>query len=81
MKQKKSTPIQASLDRIEGDIAVIYLGEEEETKVDIPVRYLPPGIKAGSLLKITIEEDTQGKQELKSKISNLQQELLNKNKS
>jgi len=47
--------IKAYLDRIEEKIAVLYLGNKEEYKVDIPIKYLPKNIKENSRLKITFE--------------------------
>ncbi|MFN8578414.1 MAG: DUF3006 domain-containing protein [Candidatus Sericytochromatia bacterium] len=46
--------VKAYIDRIEGDLAVVYLGEEEEHKVNIPVKYLPKDIKENTKLSIDI---------------------------
>lgn len=80
-REKRATQIPATLDRIEGDMGVVYLGEDEAHKIDIPLQYLPPGIKGGASLKITIEEDKEGQQAIKDRILKLQKGLLGKKES
>jgi hypothetical protein len=75
-REKKSIQFPATLDRIEGDIGVVYIGAEEACKIDLPLQYLPPGIKGGVSLKITIEEDKESQKKLKNRILNLQKDLL-----
>lgn len=48
--------ISAYLDRFEGDLAVLLLGEEM-TKVNFPKRFLPEGVGEGDYLKIDIAYD------------------------
>ena len=79
-KASKSIQIAATLDRFEGEIGVVYLGENEDHKVDIPRSYLPAGVQAGAHLKITIAVDEAATEEIRNQIRNLQQELLNRNK-
>jgi hypothetical protein len=64
--------IRAVLDRIEGDIGVIYMGAEEQEKVDLPIKYLPAGVKGGTVLRITIEIDHAATQELRKNIERKQ---------
>jgi hypothetical protein len=45
------------IDRIEGNMAVVLMGEDESVKVDMPVKWLPQGIKEGSLLYMNCETD------------------------
>jgi hypothetical protein len=45
------------VDRIEGDIAVVLMGEDESVKVDMPVKWLPKGVKEGTLLFMNAETD------------------------
>lgn len=42
------------IDRIEGRIAVIEL--DTENYLEIPLKYLPEGVKEGQALKFSIEE-------------------------
>lgn len=48
--------IQAYLDRFEGDLAVLLLGDEER-KVNFPKAYLPASAGEGDYLKIDIMRD------------------------
>ncbi|MFN8670928.1 MAG: DUF3006 domain-containing protein [Candidatus Sericytochromatia bacterium] len=71
---KKS--VKAFLDRIEGDIAVIYLGSKNDFKLDIPLKFLPKGIKENTNIKIdfSINQDDNKKNE--SNIDDLRKKLL-----
>ncbi len=48
--------MRAVIDRFEGDLAVILLGDEE-VQVELPARYLPEGAREGSILRVTFEVD------------------------
>jgi hypothetical protein len=48
--------MKAIIDRIEGKIAVVLMGDYE-TKIDIPLADLPEGTKEGSCLKVRFEID------------------------
>jgi len=43
--------MRAVVDRIEGDIAILLLGDEE-IKVNLPRRYLPAGTRESSILTV-----------------------------
>ena len=47
------------VDRFEEDQAVLLLGENEEVKIALPMRWLPHGTNEGVILRIdlTIDED------------------------
>lgn len=79
-KEKRSIQFPASLDRFEGDMGVLYLGGSADYKIDLPKAYLPAGLKEGASLQITIEEDEAAAKELGSRIRNLRQELLDRDK-
>lgn len=68
----KETP--AWLDRLEGDTAVLYLGDGQD-KLDLPAKYLPAGVKAGAALRIAISLDVRETERLREKIRKLQQRL------
>jgi hypothetical protein len=59
--------MKAVVDRIEGDTAVLLIGEEE-TRLDIPLRLLPEGTREGSHLTIAFEldKDSEEKKDRKS---------------
>ncbi|MBR2215762.1 MAG: DUF3006 domain-containing protein [Selenomonadaceae bacterium] len=54
--------ISAYFDRLEGNKAVLLVGEEL-TKVNFPQDYLPPGISPGDYVKITMERDAEATEE------------------
>lgn len=49
--------MRASVDRIEGDLAVLLLGENEEVQVVLPANWLPKGTTEGSVLRIDLSID------------------------
>ena len=62
-KSGKSRRTRAVVDRVEdGGTAVLYAGEDEGTKVELPASLLPEGAGEGSHLLITVslEEDSRG---------------------
>lgn len=42
------------IDRIEGKIAVLEL--DADNYIEVPIKYLPSGVKEGQALKLSIEE-------------------------
>lgn len=68
--------IKAYIDRIESDIAVIYLGNEEEYKFDLPVKFLPANIKENSSLKITISTDEKTNESTAKEVEDLRKMLI-----
>lgn len=49
-----SVKTRAIVDRIEEDIAVLEIGREH---VEIPLHFLPPGVKEGEFLTLSIEKE------------------------
>jgi len=45
------------VDRVEGDFAVILLGEDESMQMDIPLSWLPADVREGTVLRIDIQVD------------------------
>jgi hypothetical protein len=50
---------KVTLDRIEEDIAVLLVRDEEKIKINIPFLLLPLGSKEGDVLSIAITRDVQ----------------------
>ena len=73
--------MKAVIDRIEGDLAFVLLGENGEFQLNIPISLLPEGIKEGDILKISIERDIEATQETKQKVSGLMDKLKKKGQS
>lgn len=64
-------PIHAFVDRIEGDKAVLLIGENEEHSVVIPAEYLPEGAGSGSVLSIELRYEPELTAQAKDQVSDL----------
>jgi hypothetical protein len=71
---------KVTLDRIEGNIAVLLLRDKESIKIDIPFFLLPPESREGDILNISIVRDAQETEAAKERVSFLLDKLKNKNK-
>jgi hypothetical protein len=71
---------KVTLDRIEEDIVVLLLRDEESVKIDIPLFLLPPKSKEGDILNISIVRDVKETEAAKERVSTLLEKLKNKNK-
>ena len=65
--------ISAYLDRFEGSLAVLLLGEEEK-KVNFPKSFLPEEVEEGDYLKIEISRDEEKTAEAEAEALRLLQE-------
>jgi hypothetical protein len=70
---------KVTLDRIEENIAVLLVSDEEKIKINIPIILLPSGSKEGDILDIAITRDVQGTDAAKKRVSALLEKLKNKN--
>lgn len=64
------TDLRAVVDRIEGDMAVVLVGDDS-SRVVMPLNLLPEATKEGDVLKILIESDLEATQESKRHIQAL----------
>jgi hypothetical protein len=55
--------VRAVLDRIEGEMAIILLGEDEMIKIDVPISLMPAGSREGDILDITFRKDEKATEE------------------
>ena len=62
--------ITATMDRIEGDLAVLLLRGDEKVKFNFPVVFLA-GINEGDLVNITITKDAAATDEAKERVMSL----------
>ena len=69
--------MKATIDRIEGKIAVLLLGDES-IKLNIPISQLPDGCKEGDILNMSFERDVVGTEQAKERVSNLMEKLKKK---
>ena len=63
------------VDRIEEGLAVCYLYDDDRTKFDIPVEYLPRGVRAGDHLNVTFEIDRDSREREQQRAEDLLREL------
>jgi hypothetical protein len=68
--------IKAFVDRIEGKIAVVYLGKNEDVKIDIPLKFLPKELKEGTHLNINIEIDEKENENNSSEIDDIRKKMM-----
>ena len=75
---KSEVKFKALIDRIEGNKAVVLLGEEERDAADIPKGFLPEGSKEGDILTFKIKLESRRTKEAKEKVTDLINKLKNK---
>lgn len=73
--------MKAVIDRIEGMLAVVLMGEKGEFKFNIPLSFLPDGCKEGDVLKISIERDLVATEQTKERVSGIMEKLKKKKQS
>jgi len=71
--------MRAVIDRIEGELAVLLMGDEGRIRVNFPLSLLPEGSKESDVLSIAIERDPQTTQQAKERVSGLMEKLKKKN--
>lgn len=74
------TRFKVTLDRIEDNIAVLLVRDEEARKIDIPLFLLPAGSREGDILDITISRNAQETEAAKERVTVLLEKLKNKNR-
>lgn len=75
-KGAASRQFHAAIDRIEDNkIAVLLIGDDEKTQVDVPLSLLPDGAGDGDHLRITISIDKQSRDAATSRVKKLQDKL------
>ena len=78
-KRAASRQIRAEIDRIEdGKMAVLMVGDDGKTQVDVPVSLLPEGAADGDHLRITITLDRESREGSASRVKRLQDKLAQK---
>jgi hypothetical protein len=67
--------MKATIDRIEGTVAVVISREDESVRVNIPVTLLPPGCREGDILTIRIERESAATEAAQKRVSDLLEKL------
>ncbi len=73
MKPQTSTSV--FIDRIEGDLAVLVLHDDDRVKFNLPLRYLPDGVREGDHLLMSLREDEESRDSQKKRVDDLLKEL------
>ena len=75
----KSKRTRAVVDRVEdGGTAVLLVGEDEETQVEVPASLLPEGAESGSHLVINVTLDEGSRKAAEDRVKALQEKLENR---
>ena len=61
----EQTPIFWSIDRIEGDLAVIEIAAGKT--VTVPLAALPNGVKEGNVIRLAIDRDEEARRKKKTR--------------
>ncbi len=75
---KPEIKFKALIDRFEGSVGVLMLGEEEQESVDFPKSFLPEGSKEGDILSIKIKLQSRKTKEAKKKVEDMIAKLSGK---
>jgi hypothetical protein len=67
--------MRATVDRIEGPIAVLISQDDESVRFTLPLSLLPAGCQDGDIVIIGIEPDTQGTTAARDRVSSLIEKL------
>ena len=71
----EKTSIKVVIDRIEGDLAVIVLYDDDRVKFNLPVKYLPEGVRDGDHLRLGFDVDKQSRGVVKKRVEDLLKDL------
>jgi hypothetical protein len=69
--------MKATVDRIEGDLAVIITRDGKNIQFNLPSQLLP-GIREGDIIDILVEKDENATEEAKKSVAALIEKLTNK---
>ncbi len=65
------TKCNVIIDRLEDDLAVIVMADDDSVKFNLPVTYLPAGTGGGDHLVLTFAPDKPSKDEMRKQIEEL----------
>ena len=62
-KRERAARLKVFIDRIEGDLAVIVVYDDDQIKFNLPVKYLPEGARGGDHLLLSFAMDRKSRDE------------------
>lgn len=72
---RPSTSMKVVIDRIEGDLAVLVLYDDDRVKFNFPLRCLPEGAREGDHFQMGFSEDEASRESEKRRIDTLLRDL------
>lgn len=69
--------MKATIDRIEGKMAVLIAGEEN-VRFNIPIALLPQGCREGDILNFSIQRDLEATEKAREQVSSVMERLKKK---
>lgn len=72
------SPIRVFIDRIEGDLAVVGLSDDDRVKFNLPLKYLPEGAAEGTHLRLSFKVDEASRKTETDRIDKLLKKLAGK---
>ena len=69
--------MRAFVDRIEEGLATLLLGEDESVAVNLPVAWLPAGVREGMVLQVDLRPDLAATEAAKAETQSLLDSLGN----
>jgi hypothetical protein len=70
--------MKAVIDRVEGELAVLLLGDKGEFKLNLPLSQLPEGCREGDVLNVSFERDPAATEQARERTSSLIDKLKKK---
>lgn len=75
---KSSGSNKVVIDRTEGDLAVVVLYDDDRVRFNLPLRYLPHGVREGDHLQMSFAEDEASRHSEQKRVDDLLKELKSK---
>ena len=63
------------IDRVEGDLAVVVLYDDDRVKFNLPLQYLPEGVREGDHFQMSFVKDLSGRESEGMRIDELLKDL------
>ncbi len=60
---------RVSLDRVEEDLAVLLVREDESVRITLPRSLLPEAAREGDILEIAVRRDVEGTEEARHRVA------------
>jgi hypothetical protein len=70
--------MKAVIDRVEGELAVLLLGDKGEFKLNLPLSLLPEGCREGDVLNVSFERDPAATEQARERVSRVMEKLKKK---